>query len=87
MSRSVRLTRLGRLEREIDRVPIGSDEWNVLYRIVLQERVEQDARPRRRVSATTCEETRSRGPLGLPDIALTCAQSGTSICEFAHIKE
>lgn len=28
--------RLARIERDIDRAAIGSDEWNVLYRVVLQ---------------------------------------------------
>lgn len=38
LSRDERDARLVRLEDEIDRAPIGSDEWNVLYRVVLQER-------------------------------------------------
>lgn len=36
-----RKDRLDRLERDIDRAAIGTDEWNVLYRIVLQLREEQ----------------------------------------------
>lgn len=39
-SAAARLRDLDRLEEEIDRAPIGSDEWNVLYRIVLQMRDE-----------------------------------------------
>lgn len=42
--------RLDRLEHDIDRAPIGSDEWNVLYRIVLQLR-QQTAASRRERSA------------------------------------
>lgn len=48
LTRAERLRRLDRIERDVDRAPIGSDEWNVLYRIVLQERDEIDEqRPRR----------------------------------------
>lgn len=42
-----RARRLARLEHDIDRAPIGSDEWNVLYRVVLQLREEQAASVRR----------------------------------------
>ena len=35
--------RLDRLEHAIDRAAIGSDEWNVLYRVVLQLREELGA--------------------------------------------
>ena len=41
LTRTERLRRLDRLERDIDRAAIGSDEWNVLYRIVLQLRQQQ----------------------------------------------
>ena len=41
LPRAERLRRLERLERDIDRAAIGSDEWNVLYRIVLQLRQQQ----------------------------------------------
>jgi len=40
--------RLDRLEHDIDRAPIGTDEWNVLYRIVLQLREEEAAQARER---------------------------------------
>ena len=43
-----RLKRLERLEHDIDRAAIGSDEWNVLYRIVLQQRSELEGRRRER---------------------------------------
>lgn len=36
-----RARRLDRIAREVDRAPVGSDEWNLLYRIVLQERLEE----------------------------------------------
>ena|SRR5438105_2658649 len=41
LTRAERLRRLDRLERDIDRAAIGSDEWNVLYRIVLQLRQQE----------------------------------------------
>lgn len=41
LTRDERLRRLDGIARDVDRAPVGSDEWNVLYRIVLQERVEQ----------------------------------------------
>ncbi len=43
-----RLKRLDRLEHDIDRAAIGSDEWNVLYRVVLQLREEDAAYARER---------------------------------------
>ena len=52
LTRDERLRRLERIEHEIDRAPIGSDEWNVLYRIVLQVRDEPVARRRRELSAS-----------------------------------
>ena len=42
------LRRLERLEHDIDRAAIGSDEWNVLYRIVLQRRAELEGSRRER---------------------------------------
>ncbi|HTH70217.1 MAG TPA: hypothetical protein VL493_02985 [Candidatus Saccharimonadales bacterium] len=42
-SKADRLQRLDRLENAIDRAAIGSDEWNVLYRVVLQLREELKA--------------------------------------------
>ncbi len=45
-----RLKRLDRLEHDIDRAAIGSDEWNVLYRIVLQLREEEAAETRERTA-------------------------------------
>jgi hypothetical protein len=42
-SKADRLQRLDRLEDAIDRAAIGSDEWNVLYRVVLQLREELKA--------------------------------------------
>jgi hypothetical protein len=62
-----RLRDLDELESEIDRAPIGSDEWNVLYRIVLQMRVEltRDSRastPQRSPSSSRGgRRARSRG--------------------------
>jgi hypothetical protein len=47
LSGSERARRLDRLERDVDRAAIGSDEWNVLYRIVLQLRDEQRSEVRR----------------------------------------
>ena len=47
-TKAERLRRLDRLERDIDRAAIGSDEWNVLYRIVLQLREEEAAHARER---------------------------------------
>jgi hypothetical protein len=44
------LRRLERLEHDIDRAPIGSDEWNVLYRIVLQLREEPRSRAHQRTA-------------------------------------
>lgn len=41
LSKDERLRRLDAIEHDVDRAAIGSDEWNVLYRIVLQERLEQ----------------------------------------------
>ena len=46
LTRDERLRRLDRIEREVDRAAVGSDEWNVLYRIALQERVEWYERDR-----------------------------------------
>lgn len=42
-----RARRLDRLEHDIDRAAIGSDEWNVLYRVVLQLRDDQRSAARR----------------------------------------
>ena len=47
LTKTERTHRLDRLERDIDRAAIGSDEWNVLYRIVLQLREEERRRERR----------------------------------------
>ena len=62
-----RLRALDKLEEEIDRAPIGSDEWNVLYRIVLQLREELTRssggpnRPRSRSSSRVPRPARSHG--------------------------
>ena len=42
-----RARRLDRLEHDIDRAAIGSDEWNVLYRVVLQLREDERSAARR----------------------------------------
>lgn len=48
LTRHERLRRLDRIERDVDHAAVGSDEWNVLYRIVLQLRQESAAaRPAR----------------------------------------
>ena len=43
-TKAERRKKLDRLERDIDHAAIGSDEWNVLYRVVLQLRESLDAR-------------------------------------------
>lgn len=50
-TRAERLKRIDRLEHDIDHAAIGSDEWNVLYRVVLQLRDEEAARAREHRSA------------------------------------
>lgn len=48
LTKTERRERLERLEHDIDRAAIGSDEWNVLYRILLQLREDEPRQERRR---------------------------------------
>jgi hypothetical protein len=59
-----RRAQLAQLETQIDDAPIGSDEWNVLYRIVLQMRDEIDAASARNVTRAPRASRRRSPPRG-----------------------